>query len=136
MSLFFKQHRQEYFDRLMLVREEGGFEQWVLFFLTAIVWSSENAVEKIKEVMLFQQELKQKIMGEKKASIRSIQLLDELFLTPLFTINDVAAKLNISYQGAKDQVSLFLKLGTLEELTGQKRSKRYAFKAYLQVIEQ
>ncbi len=136
ISLFFKQHRQEYFDRLMLVREEGKFEQWVLFFLNAIIWSSEHAIKKIKQVMLLQQQLKQCIIKEKKASILSIALLDLLFLSPLFTINDVAKKLNISYQGAKDQITLFLSLDILEELTGQKRGKRYAFKPYLKIIEQ
>jgi Fic family protein len=136
ISLFFKQHRQEYFDRLMLVREEGNFEQWISFFLKAIVWSSEHAIEKIKQVILLQQNLKQRTLGEKKASIRSIQLLDELFLSPLVTINDLAKTLGISYQGAKDQVSLFLHLEILEELTGQKRGKRYAFKPYLEIIEQ
>lgn len=136
ISLFFKQHRQEYFDRLMLVREQGNFEQWISFFLKAITWSSEHAIEKIKNITLLQQELKQRIIKEKKASIRSIQLLDELFSSPLFTINDISTKLNISYQGAKDQVMLFLHLEILEELTGQKRGKRYAFKPYLQIIEQ
>ena len=135
ISLFFKLHRQEYFDRLMLVRNKGDFEQWVYFFLEAILWSAEHATNKIKQVVILQKNLKQKVIEEKKASVRSIQFLDLLFSTPLLNVNDAAEKLNVSYQGASDQVSLFLKLNILEEITGQKRGKRYAFKPYLQVIE-
>lgn len=124
------------FDRLMLVRAAGDFEQWVTFFLKTILWSSEYALEKIKQILLLQKTVKERLMHEKSATIRTLQLLDTLFFSPLFTINDIATKLQISYQGAKDQVSLFLKLGMVEELTGQKRSKRYAFQEYLQIVEQ
>ena len=135
ISLFLKQHRQEYFDRLMLVRKEGDFEQWILFFLKGIIWSSDHAINKIKQIMSLQENLKQKIIREKQASIRTVQFLDLLFISPLLTINDVSKKLHISYQGAKDQVSLFVKLDILQEITGQKRGKRYVFVSYLEIIE-
>lgn len=134
-SLYFKLHRQEYFDRLMAVRERGEYEQWILFFLQGIKWSAEYAMEKIKEVLKLQERLKQEILAEKSASLRSIQLLDLLFNKPLLTTSIVKEELNITFQGASDQISLFLKLGILEELTGQKRGKRYAFAPYLKIIE-
>jgi len=135
-SLFFKQNRQEYFDRLMMVRKNGNFEQWVEFFLKAMLWSLEHAIEKIKQILLLQESLRRKIIKEKKASLRSIQLLDILFASPLTTINDIAEKLGISFQAASEQTKLFLALGILEELTGQKRSRRFAFAPYLKIIEE
>jgi len=135
-SLFFKQNRQEYFDRLMMVRRSGDFEQWVEFFLKGMLWSAEHAIEKIKQILLLQERLRQKILKEKKASLRSIQLLDILFTSPLTTINDIAEKLDISFQAASEQAKLFLGLGILEELTGQKRSRRFAFAPYLKIVEE
>lgn len=135
-SLFFKQNRQEYFDRLMMIRTSGDFEQWIEFFLKSMLWSTEHAIEKIKQILLLQERLKQKILKEKKASLRSIQLLDILFASPLTTINDMAEKLGISFQAASEQAKLFLGLGILEELTGQKRSRRFAFAPYLKIVEE
>ena len=135
-SLFFKQNRQEYFDRLMMIRTSGDFEQWVEFFLKGMLWSTDHAIEKIKQILLLQERLKQKILKEKKASLRSIQLLDILFAWPLITINDMAEKLGISFQAASEQAKLFLGLGILEELTGQKRSRRFAFAPYLNIVEE
>ncbi|NGX41923.1 MAG: Adenosine monophosphate-protein transferase SoFic [Chlamydiae bacterium] len=135
-SLFFKQNRQEYFDRLMLTRKKGDFEQWIEFFLKAMVWSAEHAVEKIKQILLLQENLRQKIMREKKASLRSIQLLDILFISPLTNITNIAKKLDISFQAASEQAKLFLRLGILEELTGQKRSRKFAFAPYLKIVEE
>ncbi|MCB1114655.1 MAG: Fic family protein [Chlamydiia bacterium] len=135
-SLFFKENRQEYFDRLMMVRNTGNFEQWIEFFLKAMHWSSDHAIEKIKQILMLQETLRQKIVKEKKASLRSIQLLDVLFTSPLTTINVIAEKLEISFQAASEQVKLFLELGILKELTGQKRSRRFAFAPYLKIIEE
>lgn len=136
ISLYFQKNRQKYFDTLMTTREKGNFEQWVMFFLQGIVWSSECAIKKIKQILSLQNRLKQKIFCEKKASIRSIALLDQLFISPLVTINDIAEKLDLSYQGAKDQVDFFVRLNILQELTKQKRGKRYAFASYLKAIEE
>jgi Fic family protein len=135
-SLFFKQNRQEYFDRLMMTRKNGDFEQWVEFFLKAMLWTSEHAIEKIKQILFLQENLRQKITKEKKASLRSIRLLDILFVSPLITIHDIAVKLDISFQAASEQTKLFLGLGILKELTGQKRSRRFAFAPYLKIIEE
>lgn len=135
-SLFFKQNRQEYFDRLMMTRASGDFEQWIDFFLKGVLWSAEHAIEKIKQILQLQENLRQKILKEKKASLRSVQLLDILFTSPLTTINAIAEKLDISFQAASEQAKLFLGLGILEELTGQKRSRRFAFAPYLKIVEE
>lgn len=36
LSLFLKQHREEYYRRLDLVRAEGDWESWLEFFLQGV----------------------------------------------------------------------------------------------------
>jgi Fic family protein len=134
-SLYFKLHRQEYFDTLMRVRNEGDFEKWVSFFVRGIIWSAEYAIGKIKNILQLQEALRAKLKSEKKASLRSIQLLDFLFQKPLVTIASIKDELHVTFQGASDQVALFMELNILEELTGQKRFRRFAFAPYLKIIE-
>ncbi len=42
-SLYFKQHRQEYYSQLNSVRETGDFERWIEFFATGIRVSAQQA---------------------------------------------------------------------------------------------
>lgn len=35
-SLYFKEHREEYIDRLQAMRDDGGWEDWLRFFVEAI----------------------------------------------------------------------------------------------------
>lgn len=134
-SLYFKLHRQEYFNALMLVRNQGDYEHWIHFFLKGIMWSANYAISKIQQILQLQEELKTKLLSEKKASLRSIQLLDFLFQKPLVTITSIKEELHMTFQGASDQASLFLELNILEELTGQKRGRRFAFAPYLKILE-
>lgn len=134
-SLYFKLHRHEYFDTLTRVREQGDFETWIAFFIRGIIWSAEYAIGKIKNILQLQETLRSKLKSEKKASIRSIQLLDFLFQKPLVTIASIKEELHVTFQGASDQVTLFMEMNILEELTGQKRSRRFAFAPYLKIIE-
>ena len=36
LSHYFKQHRQEYYERLQAVRDDGDFEGWLVFFLRGV----------------------------------------------------------------------------------------------------
>jgi coproporphyrinogen III oxidase-like Fe-S oxidoreductase len=107
----------------------------VHFFLQGTIWSADYAMTKIKQILQLHETLKNKLMSEKRASLRSIQLLDFLFQKPLVTIASIKEELHLTFHVASDQVSLFSELNILEELTGQKRARRFAFAPYLQIIE-
>jgi len=44
-SLYFKQHRQQYYDELNAVRAGGDYERWTEFFAGAIRHSAEVAIK-------------------------------------------------------------------------------------------
>lgn len=135
LSYYLKLYRQEYFDRLMGVRLTGNFEQWILFFLRGLFISSEHSVEKITQILSLQKNLKEQLLKEKSASLHTLRLLDTLFYHPLTTATDLSHLLELSFPTITAQLRLFLRLGILVELTGQRRGKRYAFAPYLQMIE-
>ena len=54
LSYYLKIHRQEYYDRLNLVRHQGDYEQWVIFFLKGIIWTSESALQTVKKLLELQ----------------------------------------------------------------------------------
>ena len=47
ISYFLKRNRIEYYDRMTEVRRKGNYEQWILFFLQAVMESAEDAVHTI-----------------------------------------------------------------------------------------
>jgi len=67
LSYFFKKNRQEYYDRLNMVRNKGDFEQWIIFFLNGVVETSESAVETAKAILEMQSNHRN-LLWQKKVS--------------------------------------------------------------------
>ncbi len=136
LSYYLKIHRQEYYDRLNLVRTRGDYEQWIIFFLKGIIWTSESALQTIKNLLKLQEDYKKRLISHKFSTPYAIALLDYLFEKPLLTINDVADHLKISYQGAKVLVDQFVTTEILKEITGKRRDKRYCYWEYLAFLSE
>jgi Fic family protein len=136
LSYFFKLHRQEYYDRLNLVRENGDYEQWITFFLKGIIWTSESALLTIKNILSLKEHHKNILISKKISSPFAIALLDYLFEKPHVSINEVSKYLNISFQSAKTIIAQFVKIEILKEITGKKRDKRYSFWEYIAILSE
>jgi Fic family protein len=136
LSYYLKIHRQEYYDRLNLVRERSDYEQWIIFFLKGIIWTSESALQTIKNLLQLQEDHKKRLISKKLSTPYAIALLDYLFEKPLLTINDVADHLKVSYQGAKALVEQFVTAEILKEITGKRRDKRYSYWEYLAFLSE
>ena len=136
LSYYLKIHRQEYYDRLNLVRERGDYEQWIIFFLKGIIWTCESALQTIKNLLQLQEDHKKRLISKKLSTPYAIALLDYLFERPHLTINDVADHIKISYQGAKALVDQFVTAEILKEITGKRRDKRYSCWEYLAFLSE
>jgi Fic family protein len=51
LSLFFKSNRQQYYDLLQRVREQGDWEAWLEFFLMGVKETSEQAADTAKLIL-------------------------------------------------------------------------------------
>lgn len=58
LSHYFKRHRQEYYDRLQAVRDNGDWEGWIKFFLHGITDVSAQATETAKRILELRENLR------------------------------------------------------------------------------
>jgi len=136
LSYYFKLHRQEYYDRLNLVREKGDYEQWINFFLKGIIWTCESALETIKQVLALADAHKKKLIKEKISSPIAIGLLDYLLAKPHVSTRDIAEHFKMTFQTAQALVNHFVKMEILREITGKKRDRRYSYWQYLEYLSE
>ncbi len=136
LSYYFKIHRQEYYDRLNLVRAKGDYEQWVTFFLQGVIWTSNSALQTIKTALQLQETHKKRLITAKLSTPYAIALLDYLFEKPHLSIKDAATHLKTSYQSAKTLMQQLVSLEILKEITGKRRDKRYSYWEYLDLLSE
>lgn len=132
ISYYFKKNRQDYYDRLMVVRKTGDWEQWIKFFLRGIAETSEEAISTAKEILSLKKVCEDMIV---KSNNNYRQLLDLLFRSPVIDKQEVAERLNVSQPTANRIVEQFCELGILvDQKPESKRYKRYAFTKYLAIL--
>jgi Fic family protein len=134
LSYYFKRNRQEYYDRLNMVRNTGNFEQWVEFFLRGIIETSGAAIETARKILELQSTHRKLLWEKKISSPIAVGILERLFYTPAVSINETAKQFGVSYQAASTLVNQLEKAGILKEVTGRKRDKRYVYDDYLKIL--
>ena len=132
LSYYFKKNRIDYYDRLMIVRNTGDWEQWIKFFLKGISETSEEAISTAKEILMLKKICEDIIV---KSNNNYRQFLDLLFRNPVIDKQEAAKKLNVSQPTANRIVDQFCDLGILvDQKPESKRYKKYAFTKYLAIL--
>ncbi len=134
-SLFFKEQREEYVDRLQAIRDDGAWEPWLAFFVDGIAQVATEATETATRIMQLRETDRERIidaLGRRSGS--GLALLDELFKRPVVRTRAVEQMLQVSQPTASALVRDLLELGLLRELTGKQRNRVFAYADYLNLF--
>ena len=137
LSVFFKKHRQTYYERLQQVRETGDWEAWLLFFVDAVADTATHAVAMAQQLNQLRADDRERLgeLGRLVASAQ--QVLDALFETPIASVNKLVARTGLTPATVnKALVALEQRCSIVSEITGQKRNRVYAYSAYIQILNQ
>lgn len=135
LSYYFKQHRTEYYDRLMDVRKKGNWEDWIKFFLRGVAEVADESTSSAKAILQLKEECSTILYSKDKANSNYQRLLDVLFERPYIQRNDIVSIMGVSNPTAGSILDAFCELGILLDLTPQKsRNKLYAFAKYIDIL--
>ena len=135
LSWFFMRHRAEYYDRLQSVRDRGDWEGWIAFFLRAVAVVSADAAATTRRILTLR-ERHRALITERlgRAAGNGHRVLESLFRQPLVTVAGVQRQVGTSYANANALVARMVGAGILEELTGRRRNRVFAYRAYLRLF--
>lgn len=132
ISLYFRKHRQEYYDRLNAVRLRGDWEGWISFFLTGVCEVSERAAGLARRIY--------QVLEDDKLKIRDVpnahKLHETLALYPIITAREVQKKLDVSASTAGRILKHLVDVGILHEITGYARNRKFVYGAYLKLLNE
>jgi Fic family protein len=133
-SLYFKTHRQRYYELLDRVRTAGDWEAWLEFFLDGVRESADQAAATARQIVeLFNaDERRIEGLGRAAASVRRIH--EFLQTNPICSIPGTAEKLGISAPTVAKSFAHMGRLGMLREITGKRRRRLFAYDRYLAIL--
>jgi Fic family protein len=134
LSAYFEANRQEYYDRLLAVSQQGQWEDWLHFFLMGVSVQSLDAVQRITQLQVLYQ-TNTGLLQVERATERLIEVLNLVFERPIVTVRQVETALDVPYRSAARYVEKFVQLGILREITGQARNRIFQADEILMAIE-
>ncbi|MHB8059859.1 MAG: Fic family protein [Gaiellaceae bacterium] len=136
LSLYFKQHRSEYYRLLDSVRLEGDWEAWLDFFLEGVSTTSDQAVETTHRLLALFREDSSRVQALGRSAANTLRVFNALSARPLATIGSLSDSTGTSYPTAARAVNALEKLGIVREITGRKRERVFAYGRYLEILSE
>lgn len=134
LSAWFETTRQEYYDRLLAVTENGEWEEWLEYFLVGVARQAEDALDRVRRIDDLLQRWREQLA---KASSRAPEKTLDLFAgNPFRSVNDVAARLGVAFTTAQRAIDR-LEAAGIVVLSGEaKRNRVYCARALLDILEE
>lgn len=134
ISYFLKKNRVEYYDRMTEVRAKGNYEQWVTFFLRALLESAEDATATIDELIALHDKNAAVISGMGRAAKNAMLVFEYLEANPIIEIRKTAEALSITFNTASSAVKRLTDAGILVQTTNASRNRTFAYEDYLSIL--
>lgn len=136
LSLYFKQHRPEYYELLDRVRTQGDWEAWVDFFLEGVEQTAQGAVQTAQRlVALFQQDSLH-IQTTGRGAANALRVHHALRSHPVATLKLLSTETGMSFPTVGKVMQTLTQLGIARELTGQRRNRVFVYDGYLNILNE
>jgi Fic family protein len=135
VSLHLKQNRQQYYDLLQQVRENGRWEAWLEFFLEGVCRSAKQAVQTALQInQLFEKHCRAiNALGRARLSCETV--FNYLKKLPQVTVPLLVRELKITPPAVRKALNHLLLLDIVQEVSGKKRDRVYVYREYLELLE-
>jgi len=135
ISDFFEKNRNAYYDALNQVRITGEIDQWIKFFLNAVIKTSGKGIETFDQIIKLKETYDKKILSLGSRAEKASKLVEMMYSKPKMNVNKMSEALNVSYVTGNELVNDLERLNILKEYTGYSRNRAYVLYEYLGLFE-
>lgn len=136
LSLYFKTHRQRYYELLGQVRTDGDWEAWLEFFAEAVVLTATQAVATSKRLHEFAAADREKLTSLGRAADSAIQIHKALLAHPVATAKSLGNRTGLSPATVNKSLVLLERQGIVREMTGRKRDRVFCYGDVLDIMNE
>ncbi len=136
LSLYFKTHRQYYYELLNSVRITGDWETWLDFFAEAVLVTADQAVETARRLIDMANEDRERIEGLGRAAASALLVHKALMEHPITSSGWLVKKTNLTPATVNKSLGHLERIGIVTELTSKKRNRLFSYAGYVDIMNQ
>jgi Fic family protein len=114
MSAYFERYKDEYVDNMFRISTHGDWDRWIEFCLRGTVEQAKDALRRCEALDAYRREIQDAV----NKLPRLAALVDRMFITPIFTVADVAKWGDSSPPTARRDIELLQDCGFVDHLEG------------------
>ncbi|MCK5540663.1 MAG: Fic family protein, partial [Deltaproteobacteria bacterium] len=134
LSLYFKTHRQYYYELLDSVRMTGDWEAWLDFFAEAVIFTATQAVETAQQLLDLSNRDRDKISDLGRAAASTLRVHRALMEHPITTSGRLVEKTSITPATVNKALVHLEELDIVRKLTAQKRNRLFSYTGYIDIM--
>ena len=136
LSLFFKEHRERYYELLGQLRKTGDWEGWIEFFLEGVQVAAADAVGaagRLRELFVKDEDT---VKGLGRRAGSALLVLGALREQVFVTLPEVAKVTGLEFRTVSAAMQLLEDCGIALEVTGRSRGRVFAYRKYLNILDE
>ena len=135
LSDYFDRNRNAYYESLTAVRTKNDPEQWIKFFLSAVISTSGKGIETFRAIAALRENYAVKLAKLGKRATLGEELLNKMYSQPIMNAATIADELKVSFTTASRLILVLAKAGILQERTGNARNRSFELREYLELFK-
>jgi Fic family protein len=134
LSLFFKRHRQLYYEKLSYVRKTGDWESWINFFLEGAAVTATDAKKTLLAIqkVFAADDKKVSGLGRQRDSVAAVFAIFKR--KPLLTIAEITGQTGFSKPTAMSAVNRLIDIGIIENVSEKKWRQFFVYSGYTELL--
>ena len=137
LSLYFKQHRETYYQLLNQTRQTGDWEEWLLFYLEGVRIVAADAYEVANRLNKLFRDDRELISGAAKNRANSaLRIHETLMERPLLSLSDACEKSQVTFRTASKAMEILSQLSIAKEVTGRVRNRIFVYRNYVDILNE
>jgi Fic family protein len=134
LSAFFEATREEYYARLLGVTQRGEWEEWLSYFLAGAATQAEDASDRVQRIDALL--VRWRGLLARTTSRLPDRALDLLAENPFWTVNKMAARLEVAFTSAQRAIDRLESSGIVARTGEARRNRVYCAREILAILEE
>jgi Fic family protein len=136
LSLYLKEHRDEYYESLQRIRTEGDWEGWLKFYLRGVESVALQATSTARNIVQLLEADRQRIQGIGKGASSALRVHELLKERPILSIASTVGALKMTKPTAASAMENLQALNIVREESGRRRDRYYVYRRYINVLNE
>ena len=136
LSVYFKRHRDQYYELLDRVRHTGDWESWLAFFLEGVQETAENAAATARRLTERFTADRERIAAEGRRAGSALRVHEAFQERPILSIPETCKRTGLSFPAVSAALRLLERADLVREITGFSRNRVYVYSEYLRILNE